>query len=29
MILPHQYMHQLDDDKRHAILGNIQTLISF
>ncbi|MBK8245321.1 MAG: hypothetical protein IPK88_17985 [Saprospiraceae bacterium] len=22
-------MHQLDDDKRHAILGNIGTLISF
>jgi hypothetical protein len=29
MILAHQYMHQLDDEIRHAILGNAGTLISF
>jgi type IV secretory pathway TraG/TraD family ATPase VirD4 len=29
MILAHQYMHQLDDEIKHAILGNIGTLISF
>ena len=29
MTLAHQYMHQLDDEIRHAILGNAGTLISF
>lgn len=29
MILAHQYLHQLDDDVRHAVLGNVGTLISF
>ena len=29
LTLAHQYMHQLDDDIRHAILGNVGTLISF
>jgi hypothetical protein len=29
MTLAHQYMHQLDDEIRHAILGNVGTLISF
>ena len=29
LTLAHQYLHQLDDKIRHAILGNIGTLISF
>jgi len=29
MILAHQYLHQLDDKIRRAILGNIGTLITF
>jgi len=29
MILAHQYLHQLDDEIRRAILGNVGTLISF
>lgn len=29
MILAHQYMHQLDEEIRRAILGNAGTLISF
>ena len=29
MILAHQYMHQLDEDIRQAVLGNIGTVISF
>ncbi len=29
MILAHQYMHQLDSDIRHAVLGNVGTHISF
>ena len=29
LTLAHQYMHQLDDEIRHAILGNIGSLISF
>jgi hypothetical protein len=29
LTLAHQYMHQLDDEIRHAILGNTGTLISF
>lgn len=29
MILAHQYMHQLDEDIREAILGNVGTLVSF
>ena len=29
LTLAHQYMHQLDDEIRHAILGNVGTLISF
>jgi type IV secretory pathway TraG/TraD family ATPase VirD4 len=29
MILAHQYMHQLEDDIKHAILGNIGTIICF
>ena len=29
MTLAHQYMHQLDDEIRHAILGNVGTVISF
>lgn len=29
MILAHQYMHQLDEDIRRAILGNAGTIISF
>lgn len=28
-VLAHQYLHQLDPDIRHAVLGNIGTLISF
>ena len=29
LTLAHQYMHQLDPDVRHAILGNAGTIISF
>jgi type IV secretory pathway VirB4 component len=29
MILAHQYMHQLDEDIRQAVIGNVGTLISF
>lgn len=29
MVLAHQYLHQLDPDIRHAVLGNAGTLISF
>ena len=29
MILAHQYLHQLDQDILHAVLGNAGTLISF
>lgn len=29
MILAHQYLHQLDPDIRHAVLGNAATLIAF
>ena len=29
MIVAHQYLHQLHDDVRHAVLGNTGTLISF
>ena len=29
MTLAHQYLHQLDPDVRHAVLGNAATLISF
>ena len=29
MVLAHQYLHQLDTDIRHAVLGNAATLISF
>ncbi len=29
MVLAHQYLHQLDVDIRHAVLGNTGTLISF
>ena len=29
LTLAHQYLHQLDDDVRHAVLGNAGTLISF
>lgn len=29
MILAHQYLHQLDEDIRQAVLGNIGTVISF
>jgi hypothetical protein len=29
MTLAHQYMHQLDDEIKHAILGNTGTLITF
>lgn len=28
-VLAHQYLHQLDPDIRHAVLGNAGTLISF
>ena len=28
-VLAHQYLHQLDPDIRHAVLGNVGTLISF
>jgi hypothetical protein len=27
--IAHQYMHQLDPDIRHAVLGNAGTIISF
>lgn len=29
MVLAHQYMHQLDDEVRRAILGNAGTMVSF
>ena len=29
MVLAHQYIHQLETDIRHAVLGNAGTLISF
>ena len=29
LTLAHQYLHQLDDDVRHSVLGNTGTLISF
>jgi DNA helicase HerA-like ATPase len=29
MVLAHQYLHQLDPDIRHAVLGNAGTIISF
>lgn len=29
LTLAHQYIHQLDDEIRHAVFGNIGTLISF
>ncbi len=29
MVLAHQYLHQLETDVRHAVLGNTGTLISF
>ena len=29
MVLAHQYLHQLETDIRHAVLGNAGTLISF
>jgi len=29
LLLAHQYLHQLDPDIRHAVLGNAGTLISF
>jgi DNA helicase HerA-like ATPase len=29
MVLAHQYLHQLEPDIRHAVLGNAGTLISF
>jgi len=29
MTLAHQYLHQLDPDIRHAVLGNAATLIAF
>ncbi len=29
LILAHQYMYQLEDEIRHAVLGNIGTLVSF
>lgn len=29
MILAHQYIFQLEDDVRHAILGNVGTMVSF
>jgi Type IV secretion-system coupling protein DNA-binding domain len=29
MIMAHQYVHQLEDDIRHAIFGNVGTLLSF
>jgi hypothetical protein len=29
LVLAHQYMHQLEADIRHAVLGNAATIISF
>lgn len=29
MVLPHQYMRQLDEKIKNAVLGNIGSLISF
>src|SRR3954453_9594222 len=29
LVLAHQYMHQLEPEIRHAVLGNAGTLISF
>ena len=29
LVLAHQYMHQLEADIRHAVLGNAATVISF
>jgi len=29
LVLAHQYMHQLEPDIRHAVLGNAGTIISF
>lgn len=29
LVLAHQHLHQLDDDIRHAVLGNAATLIAF
>lgn len=29
VVLAHQYLHQLDDDIRHAVLGNAGTVIAF
>jgi hypothetical protein len=29
LVLAHQYLHQLEPDIRHAVLGNTGTLISF
>jgi hypothetical protein len=29
MILAHQYFHQLEEDVRHAVLGNVGTIIAF
>jgi len=29
LVLAHQYLHQLDDEVRHSVLGNAGTLISF
>ena len=29
LTLAHQYLHQLDDDVRHSVLGNAGTLVSF
>jgi hypothetical protein len=29
LVLAHQYMHQLEQDIRHAVLGNAATIISF
>ncbi len=29
MTIAHQYVHQIDDDVRHSILGNVGTIISF
>ena len=29
LVLAHQYMHQLEPDIQHAVLGNAATIISF
>ncbi|UVO53058.1 type IV secretory system conjugative DNA transfer family protein [Sphingomonas sp. SUN039] len=29
LVVAHQYLHQLDDDVRHSVLGNAGTLVSF